>query len=334
MDKKGLHNPSGLVISLDFELHWGIRDHCTVDRYRENLLGVRQAIPAMLQLFERCGIHATWATVGFLFFANIEDLKAAIPDELPQYHDHRLNPYAAFSEVGKNEEEDPFHFAPTLIRRILAAEGQEIATHTLSHFYALALGPTLESFRADIKGAKLAASQYNVGLKSIVFPRNQISRQHVRICAEEGLIAYRSIEADPLIEAGNSAIARAKRLVDAYVDLGGNGCVSPSLDEEYNIVRVPQSRFLRPWVANLKLFEAMRLRRICESMSEAARSHKIFHLWWHPHNFGLHLDENIAVLARIVEHYARLRRELGWISLTMAEVAESILCAEKPHCVA
>lgn len=334
MGKKHLNNPSGFVVSLDFELHWGIRDHCTVDRYRENLLGVRQAIPAMLQLFERYGIHATWATVGFLFFENIEDLKAAIPDELPQYHEHRLNPYAAFSEVGKNEEEDPFHFAPTLIRRILAAEGQEVATHTLSHFYALALGPTLESFRADIRGAKLAASRYDVVLKSIVFPRNQISRPHVRICAEEGLIAYRSIDADPLIEAGNSAIARAKRLVDAYIDLGGDGCVTPSLDVEYNIVRVPQSRFLRPWATNLKVFEAMRLRRICESMSDAARNNKTFHLWWHPHNFGTHIDENIDVLTRIAEHYARLRRELGWISLTMAEIAENILHAEKPHCVA
>ena len=57
-----------LVISLDFELHWGVRDKRPVDGpYRENLLGAREAIPQMLDLFEEFGVAATWATVGFLF---------------------------------------------------------------------------------------------------------------------------------------------------------------------------------------------------------------------------------------------------------------------------
>lgn len=48
-----VQNSGGFVISLDFELHWGVRDHRSVDEYRPNLLGVRQALPAMLELFER-----------------------------------------------------------------------------------------------------------------------------------------------------------------------------------------------------------------------------------------------------------------------------------------
>ena len=78
----------------------------------------------------------------------------------------------------------------------------------------------------------------------------------------------------------------------------------------------------------------MRLRRICASMDAAAKSHRTFHLWWHPHNFGVHLQENMAVLSRIAEHYATLSRETGWSSLTMAEVAENVLRAEKTHCMA
>jgi hypothetical protein len=327
-------NPGGFVISLDFELHWGVRDHRTVAQYRENLLGVRQAVPAILELFERYGIHATWATVGFLFFENLDDLKAALPDDLPQYRETHLDPYAALAEVGKNEAEDPFHFAPSLIRKILAYEGQEVGTHTLSHFYALAPGPTLESFRADIRSAKLAADQYGIVLKSIVFPRNQISRQHLRICAEEGLTAYRSTEADPWIETGNGILRRAMRLADSYLELSGNGCVAPCLDEELPIVRVSGSRFLRPWNTVLRIFEDMRLRRICSSMDAAAKSNKTFHLWWHPHNFGVHLEENMTFLTHIAEHYANTNRKMGWPSLTMAEVADNVLHAEKPHCVA
>lgn len=288
----------------------------------------------MLELFEHYGIRVTWATVGFLFFDSHSALSAAIPSELPQYQHRSLDPYAAFPEVDSNEEEDPFHFAPSLIQKILSTEGQELATHTLSHFYTLAPGPTLESFRADLRGAKTAASQYGVTLKSIVFPRNQISRQHIRVCAEEGLIAYRGIEADPLIEAGSGFINKARRLADAYFDLGGNGCVTPSLDLEYHIVSISQSRFLRPWNPSLKMLEPMRLTRICRSMDAAAAASKIFHLWWHPHNFGTHLDENMAVLKRIAEHYTRLNRESGWQSWTMADVAENVLRMEKPHCVA
>ena len=129
------------VISLDFELHWGVRDHRTVADYRENLLGVRRVVPALLALFSEYGIRATWATVGFLFFESNDELMAALPSERPAYVDKRFDPYAALGEVGKNEADDPFHFAPTLIRMIQAAPQQEIATHTFSHFYAMADGP-------------------------------------------------------------------------------------------------------------------------------------------------------------------------------------------------
>jgi hypothetical protein len=69
-------------------------------------------------------------------------------------------------------------------------------------------------------------------------------------------------------------------------------------------------------------------------MDAAAKNNKTFHLWWHPHNFGVHLDENMGVLTRIAEYYANLNRETGWQSLTMAEVGENVVRAEKPHCVA
>lgn len=318
----------GFVISLDFELHWGVRDHRSVDQYRENLLGVRQAVPAILDLFERYKIHATWAIVGFLFFNGLDDLKNGLPPVLPEYLEASLNPYKALHEAGRSEDEDPFHFAPSLIRKIAVCEGQEIGTHTLSHFYALAPGPTLESFRADLRSAKSVADRYGITLKSIVFPRNQISRPHLQICAEEGLIAYRSTEVK-----GNGTFDRAMRLADSYVRLSGDGCATPCLDAEFPIVAIPGSRFLRPWNSALKTLEEMRLKRICASMDIAAKRQKIFHLWWHPHNFGVNLEENMTVLTRIVERFAQLRRETGWPSLTMAEVAESVSHAEKPHCL-
>ena len=83
-----------LVISLDFELHWGVFDHLSVEEYRANLLGARACIPRMLELFEEFEVHATWATVGLLFFGARDDLIGGLPVERPQYADPRLSAYS------------------------------------------------------------------------------------------------------------------------------------------------------------------------------------------------------------------------------------------------
>ena len=54
--KSSLAGPGygAFVLSLDFELHWGVRDHEPVNGpYRPNLLGARVAIPRLLELFTR-----------------------------------------------------------------------------------------------------------------------------------------------------------------------------------------------------------------------------------------------------------------------------------------
>src|SRR5436309_15470145 len=101
------HHPAALVISLDFELYWGMRDHVRLEDYKQNLLGVRQAVPALLQLFERYGIHATWATVGFLFCRDQQELFSSVPQLLPQYCDATLSPYNSLAQIGADEPADP-----------------------------------------------------------------------------------------------------------------------------------------------------------------------------------------------------------------------------------
>jgi hypothetical protein len=320
------------VISLDFELHWGVRDHCAVLDYRENLLGVRRVVPSVLALFSEFGIHATWAAVGFLFFESRDELLAALPVDRPRYVDRRLDPYAALDEVGKDETEDPFHFAPTLIRMIQATPYQEIATHTFSHYHATMPGTCLESFCADIRAARSIGRRFGVEIRSIVFPRNQVTMPHVRICAEEGLIAYRGVESDPYVAAGSGTMDRARRFVDSYVNLSGTGCGAPRETDGLRIVSVPQSRFLRPYDRRLRLLDGLRLQRIFSSMTFAARNQLLFHLWWHPHNFGMYTDLNISFLRAILTHYKQLERKFEFQSSTMGEVAESVLAKSVAAC--
>ena len=322
--------PGTLVISLDFELHWGVRDHTPVAGYRENLLGVRQAIPAMLELFGRHGIHATWATVGFLFFDTKADLLAHLPARRPQYEDPTLSPYAELESIGATEEADPFHYGASLLRAIQAAPGQEVATHTFSHYFCLEKGQTLEDFEADLLSAKQAAARFGVTLKSLVFPRNQFNPAYVDACRRAGIICYRGNQSSSPYAASDtlsnkSLIKRALRLLDAYLPVTGLSARSlAEIAQSGEPYDVPASRFLRPYSPALKLFEPLRLRRIEREMTKAAREGRVYHLWWHPHNFGANTAANVAALERLLRHFDTLRREHGMESRSMAGVADAL----------
>ncbi|HTC77854.1 MAG TPA: polysaccharide deacetylase family protein, partial [Terriglobales bacterium] len=169
---------SALVISLDLELAWGGRDHLPIARYRKNLLGVRQAIPAILRLFQQHEIHATWAAVGLLFAETREELFASLPAHRPQYDHPRLSPYPDLEHLRANEAEEPCYFGASVLRQIAATPHQEIGSHSFSHFYCLEAGASLESFGDDLAAAQRAAAKRGMVLRSFVFPRNQYSAEH------------------------------------------------------------------------------------------------------------------------------------------------------------
>ena len=88
------------MVSLDYELFWGMLDCSTLEAYQDNVLGGRKAIPQMLELFQKYGIHATWATVGFLFADNYQELSRFFPESRPGYSNPELNYYANFKKHG------------------------------------------------------------------------------------------------------------------------------------------------------------------------------------------------------------------------------------------
>ena len=80
------------VISLDFELFWSMRDHLTLETYGKYILGVREAFPRMIEAFEAHQVKGTFATVGFLFVADKNELIAFCSNDKPQYARENLSP--------------------------------------------------------------------------------------------------------------------------------------------------------------------------------------------------------------------------------------------------
>jgi len=314
------------TISLDFELFWGVRDLYTQQQYAGNLLGGREAIGKILALFAEYEIHATWATVGFLFCSGRDELLKNQPELLPAYEESLLSPYPAIANTGNSEEEDPLHYAPSLVKQIAATPGQEMATHTFSHYYCLEKGQTAEAFRADLEAACKVAAGEGIELRSLVFPRNQFNEEYLSVCRELGIIAYRGNQQNWMYRAsttsGEPKLKRLARLADAYLNLSGfNGHPATVLGETLPF-NIPASRLLRSVSSPLKLLEPLRLQRIRKEMSHAAENGLVYHLWWHPHNFGNDISGNTAFLRQILRHYRQLSERHGMRSMGMAEIAE------------
>lgn len=321
------------VISLDFELHWGMFDKVTVEEYGEHYKGVHKVLPEILATFKEHSIHATWATIGMLMTESRDELLSLLPTEQlrPQYEDMKTSSYyhIAMASIGRNEKEDPNHFAPSLVEEILNTPGQELASHTFSHFYCIdGQENRPEIFEADLERMEIVAQKFGVQPTSIVFPRNQTTKKALTVCQKRGISAYRGTETHvmyrPRKDSAQSLPIRALRLIDAYINISGTNTTTLhdiAATYPYNI---RASRFLRPYSRRLRFLERLRMRRIKQSMTYAARNNQVFHLWWHPHNFGTYQKENMQNLKNLLAHFASLKEAYGMESRNMQEIAELV----------
>jgi hypothetical protein len=322
------NRPGALVISLDFELHWGVRDHVTRDDalYRR-LPDARGAVADMLEVFVTRHIRATWATVGFLFASTRDEVDARLPLQRPAYQRAELDPYV--EAIGVDEEHDPEHLAGSLVELIGASAGQEVGSHTFSHYYCLERGQSEATFRADLAAAQAIAIQRGVELTSLVLPRNQWNPAYTAAVLDSGFRCIRGSQrswgnrARP--RGGQNILHRGARIADTYLG------VSPPPTTEWDdillpsgLCDVPASAFLRPYDPARRRLERLRLARLRSGMQDAARYGRIFHLWWHPHNFSQHQSENFAVLEQILDEFDRLADAEGMQSLTMADVVAAV----------
>ena len=249
-----------LVISLDFELAWGVHDSLGSDGgYRDNLLGAREVIPRMLDLFREYEVEATWATVGLLFAASAEER---------------------------------------------------------------------EQFEADLDAAQAIAEHHGFSLQSLVIPRHQVRADYAPAIRRAGFRQHRTNEKNwisrPTASGKSPLPVRAVRLANSYSRITRSERVpwKDTQPDEHGLVDIRESFFLRPYSPTLGALNELRVKRIINAMRLAARSRSIFHLWWHPHNFGVNQQQNLDDLEVLLEEYARLRQSLGFRSYSMKNVGQ------------
>ena len=329
MEKVAPHGT--LVVSLDFELFWGMTDKVTLEEYGANIRGVRTALPAILELFTRYGIHATWAVVGMLTQPTKSALVGSLPSLRPEYKDTKLSTYEYMktADIGDNESVDPHHFGASLLRKILQTTHQEVGSHTFSHYYCVEEGQTLSAFEADLVALEESLRPFGVRPVSLVLPRNQWREDYLPAIRAHGFTSFRGNQRGfvyvPRKDKEQSLLVRALRLLDQYVPLfGAHLHRAEDMRREELPHNIPASFFFRPFSPALSVFEPLRMQRLTSAMTKAAKEGSMFHIWWHPHNFGVHQKENLKNLEHLLKHFVSLQQRYGMRSLTMSELATEL----------
>lgn len=313
------------IISLDFELLWGLSgwDKNQIESYKSHIEGSKLALNRILEVFANYDMKCTIAFVGGMNCHSINELRLVSPKHRPQYRNSLFSSYESLiPKIDKLYPSDLF-FCRDVITELAQNSRVELASHTFSHYYCLEEGQCSQEFEADIYTAVNHAKSNGISLKTIIFPRNQVSMNYLNICNQYGLTHYRGNLETFLYCSENTpkklSLKRVLRLLDTYVNLSGyNTYIYPN--KNGNMINVPGSRFLRPFSPRLAFLEPFKIKRILESIRYAARHSQIYHIWWHPHNFGINTEENIKQLEIICEYYKKMQNKYGMECKFISEI--------------
>jgi len=256
-----------LTISIYLELAWGVWDWVTAEHLRLAEAAERPICAALIELFDRYEIAATWAIV------------AALLDER-----------SARSRPGSK----PCWYAPDIIERLLGAKvPHEIGSHSGRHIYFDRA--TAAQAQADLEFARDIHRVHGFAFRSFVYPRGAAGHRDIvagvglRTCNHADVGWFESVR-----RAGHRP-GQAAHLIDKLLPIPPR----PAMPErEGALIHVPKSmllmgrnglrRFILPPVTRAKLRSGL---------ARARATGGIFHLWFHPSNFYYRRDEQLDTLA-------------------------------------
>jgi len=311
-----------LCISLDFEKFWGIHDRTNIKDNEQHLIKVNEIVGKLLALFTKYDIHCTWAVVGLLNFNSLNELENYCKSIAINYDHTDYSPFPLSKYHLKNVNQNSF-LAKIEIEEIKKTPNQEIASHTFSHLYTIEKGITEKDFQNDIDNFKATIGEVN----TVIFPRNQINQNYLNLLSKGKRITYRGNQENKFWKNSQfkteSFLKKAGRVIDAYIKISKDNLINWRNLKQNNSINIPASRFLRPVQFN-NTIENIKLKRIKKQMLAAAEQNKIYHLWWHPHNFSKNTEENFKQLENLLIYYTQLNKAYHFQSLNMNEISKSI----------
>lgn len=307
----GKLNPPLVVLSLDFEMRWGVHDiyGLDFDLYRENIENVRLTVPILLKLFKERSLKATWATVGALCLSGWQEYYQRAPQN-PDYLNKNLRIKEEYASL---DPDGLLHFAPDLVDQVVATEGQELGNHSFSHIYFREPGVTKYNFLNEMKVVEqIWDERYGLKPVSLVFPRNQSA--FLNCLKETSIKIWRGTEPTWYhgrnTQENNSKIPKLLRLIDSVNCLKQNASsIKGNMSRAGLFVRFNLPEGL--WKLHIK--------RIYSEIRHLLPG-DVFHLWWHPHNLGGNMKVRIPRLIQVLDLIAEGCSSKRVLSKSMKEL--------------
>lgn len=317
-----MNKTGALCISLDFEKFWGVHDVTNLKNNEQQLIKVNQIVDRLLDLFKKYDIHCTWAVVGVLNFNSLNALENYTKSINIGYerNDYSPFPVTKYNLINANSNA---YLAKQKIAKIKNSPNQEIASHTFSHLYCLEKGITEKDIQNDIKYFNEVIGE----IDSIIFPRNQVNEVYLSYLSKNNQITYRGNQQNKYWKNSDykteSIFKKVGRVIDAYIKISKDNLIDWNTLKQNKNINISASRFLRPYQFN-NTIEKLKIKRIKKQMLAAAQQDKIYHIWWHPHNFSNNTEENFRQLEDLLKYFKTLNKTYQFQSLNMNEISKSI----------
>jgi peptidoglycan/xylan/chitin deacetylase (PgdA/CDA1 family) len=286
-----------VVFSADFEMAWAFRYSKTLaSRAVEIGLSERNNIPALLTLFDRYKIPATWATIGHLFLNECKREEQGVAHSdmpRPAFFENRnwvFNSRDWYEhDPCTNTVSDPAWYASDLIEKILSAKVKhEIGCHTFSHFDFTNENCTKEFADAELDACRRLADKKGIRLKSFVFPGGTFG--NYESLKGMGFLCYR-------------------KPMNNHIDL-------PYIDP-YDLVAIPSALSLdRDPYGWSKEFHLKMIKKFLEKTSKYKL---VCHFWFHPSMDTWYLEN---VMPEVIKMSGEFRDSGRLRVLTMGDLAE------------
>lgn len=321
-NRKDTHKAGTLVISLDFEMFWGIADFADIQEWTPIVERVHMVVPRLLELFQKHGVHATWATVGALMCEDRSEFLERLPKPIAPQTKKMLDKLGLMDpEVGVSCPEHIL-FAPELVRMVASCEGQEIGTHTFSHYYCDDPTSSPIEFAAELIASEKTAKEKGYPFLSAVFPRNQVSERFVEVLQHSKLRCFRGVERG-WIAKNRPKLGKPGTVLwylDNYLPLA-RPCSFSLKDVEQigELINIRNSRFFKPFRPKYAFAERLKVWRYKLEMKSAAKRGEIYHIYWHPHNFAENTEINFRQMDELLSYYEKMRLRYGMKSKNMFE---------------
>jgi peptidoglycan/xylan/chitin deacetylase (PgdA/CDA1 family) len=309
------------VISIDTELAWGEAHRRDGTQGQHRFDGEREVIAAILALFARYDVSATWAVVGHLFLDGCErDGSGPHPELVSPDYEWLDDDWLAIDPCSTLEA-DPFWYGRDIIDSILACPvPQEIGSHAFTHVIVDDPACTPEVFSSELSAATRVAAEREVELRSFVYPRNAIAQ--IPRLAEHGFRCYRGGRASAPFAGRPGWQRQGLAAIDRVRPLRGSA-VRP-VRHQSGVWNVPQTYLFAPLTAGRRLPPALWSRRPVARLRQAVRHRSLFHLWFHPYNVTGDPARALSALEHICRAAARLRDDGDLAVLTMGDLVRSL----------